>query len=53
MEQEYIKTLINLRNETKNACECSILSMTEKQQWLKDLEALNWVLGELGIEVEV
>ena len=53
MEQEYIKTLIKLRDETKNACECSLLSMSEKKQWYKDVEALNWVLGELGIEVEV
>lgn len=52
MEEEYIKILINSRNELKNACECSLLSMSEKKQWYKEVEALEWALGELGIEVE-
>lgn len=52
MEQEYIKILINSRNELKSACECSLLSMSEKKQWYKEVEALNWVLGELGVDVE-
>lgn len=52
IEEEYIKTLINSRNELKNACECSLLSMSEKKQWYKEVEALEWALGELGIEVE-
>lgn len=51
MEEEYIKILINSRNELKNACECSLLSMSEKKQWYKEVEALEWALGELGITV--
>ena len=51
-EKEYIKTLIHLRDETKSACECSILSMSEKNQWYKDVEALNWALKRLRIDVK-
>lgn len=51
-EKEYKKTLINLRDDIKNACECSLLSVSEKKQWYKEVEALEWAFGELGIEVK-
>lgn len=49
MEQQYIETLINLREELKNGCECNLLSADDKKQWLKEIEALEWAFGELGI----
>lgn len=49
MEQQYIEILINLREELKDGCECNLLSADDKKQWLKEIEALEWAFGELGI----
>jgi len=51
-EQEYIKTLMNLRNELKGACECKYLEDDDKKQWYKEIQALEWAFGELGIDIE-
>lgn len=51
-ETEHIKTLINLRNELNGACECKHLEEEDKKQWYKEVKALEWAFGELGIEVE-
>lgn len=50
-EKEYIEVLINLREELKDGCECNLLNDEDKKQWLKEIAALEWVFGELGIEV--
>lgn len=52
MEQQYIETLIKLREELKDGCECGLLSEDDKKQWHKEIAALEWAFGELGIGVE-
>lgn len=49
LEQEHIKTLIQLRDELKDGCECGILSEEDKKQWYKEVAALQWAFLELGI----
>lgn len=48
-EQEKIEILKKLRDEIDMACKCDFLSFPEKQEWVKQVEALNWAIVKLAL----